>query len=116
MKGFKLLESKCEGLTHEVAELTRRLADSDEKLKSREQACIALEEAAQLSQTSHVERVLKLEDQVREFETTNKELVSEKLRIKSASLELSERLRDNRLVLEQCRNTLKDRESVRLML
>ena len=123
MKGFKLLEVTCKNLEH-------KLADSKEKLQSREQAYVALEEKAWSDEASYTKLILKLEDQIRSREIAYTELASqaqEKVRIdgvahaagvsrvearlqttESAYSELSERL-------EQCESALRDRESVTLV-
>lgn len=121
MRGFKLLEATCKDLKH-------RLADSEQKLRSREQAYVALEGKAQSDETSYTEQVLKLEDQIRSYETAYTELVS-KVREKVQADEiahagevsrLEERLQASSCAnsqlaekLEQCESALKDRESVR---
>lgn len=124
MKGFKLLEAACK-------DLTRKLAESEEKVHSQEQAYAALEEKAQSNEASYKELVSKMEDQIRSYEATFEELVSqarEKIRIDAATYatevsQMNEKLRANELAnsklaerIEECESALKDRESVRVFL
>ena len=70
MKGFKVLGATCE-------DLKRKLADSEEKVRSGERAYAALEEKARSDEASHVELASELTDQLRSYEIAHTELVSQ---------------------------------------
>ena len=120
MKGFKLLESSCKDLTH-------KLEESEERVRSREQAYAALEEKARSDETSHTELVSRMDDQIRLYQAAFTELVlqaQEKIRVDAAAYalqvsQMEERLRASELnyfelaeKMAKCETTLKDRESV----
>lgn len=124
MKGFKLLETACKDLTH-------KLADSEEKVRSGEQAYTALEEKIRSNEASYTELVLKMGDQIRSYEAAFKELISqarEKICIDAAAYaaevsRMEEKLQVSELAysrlaekMEECESTLKSRESVRFVL
>jgi hypothetical protein len=107
MKGFKLLEAK--------------LADSEEKLRSTEQAYVALEEKARSEEASHTERVSKLEEKICSHETVHAEIIfqaREKIRIDAETYaaevsQMEEKLRASESVnsklsekLQQCEKAL----------
>lgn len=121
MKGFKLLEATCK-------DLTCKLADSEEKARSKEEDYAALEEKARSDEASSKELISRMEDQIRSHEAHIAEIVSQaRARIQAdaeayttevswmnkviqtgevAYFELAEKMKE-------CESALKDRESVR---
>ena len=116
MKGFRILEA-----TYESVKL--KLADSEERLRSKE-------EKARSDEASLLERISQLEDQVysREIAYTELEVqAKEKIQIDAYThaaevSRLEERVQASELAnselaekLDQCESALKDRESVMSM-
>lgn len=134
MKGFRLLETACEDLTRKLAESEEKVcsreqayAALEEKVHSGQQAYAALEEIAKSNEASYKELVLKTDDQIRSHEAVFTELVSqarEKIHIDAAThaMEVSwmdEKLQASELAtsklakkIEDCESALKNQELV----
>src|ERR1700753_2483194 len=123
MKGFRLLEATCK-------DLTRKIADSEKIARSTKQAYAALEEKARVNEAYYKEQISKREDEVRSYEASLAELVTEaqeKMRIDAATyttaiLQMEERLQARESAcfelvekMKECESALEDRKSVCFM-
>lgn len=84
VKGFKVLQSACKNLKHKLADCEEKIrsreqsyAALEEKFHDRERAYTTLEEKARSAEASYAETVSKLTDKIHSYDTAYTQLLSQ---------------------------------------